>query len=329
MDQASRRTFNKGLLAALASGSFPGLALAQTGSQPGRIIVGSPAGGSPDNTARRLADVWRQQGHAYIVDNRAGAAGRVANGQLKRERSDGSVVLCTHSSALTIYPHVYPKLAYDPARDFAPVTPVAAAVCAFAVSSAVPASVKTLADFARWAKATPQGAMYASPAAGSVAHFLGFRFAQAAGITLQHVPYRGSAPALQDVLGGQVASYFGFVGDFLPHMGSGKLRILGTAGEQRSRFMGDVPTFAEQGFASVKGAETYGLFLPPQASEATVGAVYEAAKSASADAAVKEGFDQLGMEQVTMAPREYVAWIARDRESWRPIVQASGFKSED
>src|SRR5262245_54599589 len=116
MDELSRRTFNKGLLAALAAGNLPGLALAQTGSQPGRIIVGYPAGGSLDNSARRLADAWRQQGRMYIVDNRAGASGRVANGQLKREKPDGSVMLCTHSSALTIYPHVYPKLAYDPLK---------------------------------------------------------------------------------------------------------------------------------------------------------------------------------------------------------------------
>jgi tripartite-type tricarboxylate transporter receptor subunit TctC len=329
MHELSRRTFNKGLLATLTAGAMPGIARAQTAAQPGRIIVGYPAGGSLDNTARRLADVWRQQGRVYIVDNRAGAAGRLANGQLKREKPDGSIVLCTHSSALTIYPHVYPKLAYDPIRDFAPVTPVASAVCALAVSSMVPASVKTLADFVRWAKATPQSAMYASPAAGSVAHFLGFRFAQAAGFTLQHVPYRGSAPALQDLLGGQIASYFGFVGDFLPYMGDGRLRILGTAGDRRSPFMRDVPSFAEQGFASVKGAETYGLFLPPRASEGTVSALYDAVKAASRDAAVKAGFDQLGMDQITMSPREYVAWIASERETWQPIVKASGFTSED
>ena len=329
MDALSRRGFNRGLLAALAAGRWPGLALAQTAAQPGRIIGGYPAGGSLDNTARRLADAWRQQGQVYIVDNRAGAAGRVANAQLKREKADGSIVLCTHSSALTIYPHVYPKLAYDPVKDFTPVASVAAAVCALAVSNMVPASVRTLPDFLRWAKATPQGAMYASPAAGSVAHFLGFRFAQAGGVALQHVPYRGSAPAVQDLLGGQIASYFGFVGDFLPYLASGKLRILGTASEQRSRFLPDVPTFAEQGYATVKGAETYGLFLPPQASEATVAALYEAAKTVSKDAGVKAAFDQLGMEQVTMAPREYVAWIARERDTWQPIVKASGFTSEE
>src|SRR3954451_14889547 len=123
MEALSRRTFNKGLLAALAGGNLPGLVHAQTKAQPGRIIVGYPAGGSLDNTARRLADAWRQQDRVYIVDNRPGAAGRVANGQLKRERNDGSVVLCTHSSALTVYPHVYTKLAYDAVKDFTPVTP--------------------------------------------------------------------------------------------------------------------------------------------------------------------------------------------------------------
>ncbi len=328
MDSPSRRAFNKGVLTSLAATAMPLLAQGQSSTQPGRILVGYPAGGTLDQTARRFADAWRQQGRAYIVENRAGAAGRVANALFKRERTDGSVVLCTHTSSLTIYPHVYSNLAYDAEKDFTLVTPVCEAVCAFAVSSMAPESVTNLAEFVRWAKEAPHKAMYASPAAGSVAHFLGFRFGQAAGLSLQHVPYRGSAPALQDLLGGQIASYFGFVGDFLPYLASGKLRILGTTGQQRSRFMPKVATFAEQGFAGVEGAETYGLFLPPNASDPTVNALYEATKVASATPVVKAGFDQIGMDPITLSPREFVQRLAKERERWRPIVQASGFTSQ-
>jgi tripartite-type tricarboxylate transporter receptor subunit TctC len=328
MEHPSRRAFGKAVLTSLAAMTMPLLARGQSSTQPGRILVGYPAGGTLDQTARRFADAWRQQGRVYIVDNRAGAAGRVANALFKRERPDGSVVLCTHTSSITIYPHVYSSLAYDAVKDFTPVTPVCEAGCAFAVSSMAPASVKSLSDFVRWAKEAPHNAMYASPAAGSVAHFLGFRFSQAAGMNLQHVPYRGSAPALQDLLGGQIASYFGFVGDFLPYMASGKLRILGTTGQQRSRFMQSVPTFVEQGFAGVVGAETYGFFLPPEAGSPIVTGLHEAAKTAAETPTVKAGFDQIGMEPITLPPREFALRLAKERETWRPVVQASGFTSQ-
>lgn len=329
MSELSRRTFTANALATLVASTVPTIGRGQTAAQPGKILVGYPAGGTLDQTARRISDVWRQQGRIYVVDNRAGAAGRIANAQLKRERADGSAVLCTHTSAMTIYPHVYPKLAYDPAADFTPVTPVAAAVCAFAVSSVVPASVKTLSDYAKWVKDSPKHASYASPAAGSMAHFLGFRFGQAAGFSLQHIAYRGSAPALQDLLGGQIATYLGFVGDFLPYLKTAKVRILATTGEQRSRFMREVPTFIEQGFPTVTGAESYGLFLPPQTPPASVAAIYDAARLAVGDSALKAGFDQLGMEPTTLTPREYAAKIAEERDVWRPIVQACGFTSEE
>jgi tripartite-type tricarboxylate transporter receptor subunit TctC len=328
MDHLTRRAFNKGVLTTLGATAMPMLAWGQSSTQPGRILVGYPAGGTLDQTARRLADAWRQQRQFYIVENRAGAAGRLANAQLKRERADASVVLCTHTSSLTIYPHVYANLAYDPVNDLVPVSPVCEAVCAFAVSSMVPSSVSSLADFVRWAKAAPQNAMYASPAAGSVAHFLGFSFGQAAALQLQHVPYRGSAPALQDLLGGQIASYFGFVGDFLPYMDSGKLRILGTTGQKRSRFMPGTPTFGEQGFAGVVGKETYGLFLPPQSSASTVTALHETVRLAATTSTVKAGLDQIGMEPVTLPPHEFAQRLAKERETWRPIVQASGYTSQ-
>lgn len=330
MHMLSRRRFASQIpgLAALAAG-LPQLAAAQAASTTGRIIVGYPPGGTLDTTARHVADAWKRRGRTYIVENRAGAQGRIANAQLKREKADGSVVLCTHTTALTIYPHVYTKLAYDPVADFRAVSPVASATCAFAISTAVPEDIKTLAAYVRWVKATPAAASYASPAAGSTAHFLGYRFQQVGDFRLTHVAYRGSAPAMQDLLGGQIPAYFGFVGDFLPYMQTRKLRVLAVSGDRRSRFMPDVPTFGEQGLQQVAGMETYGIFLPPLTPEAEVASIGEAVRLASTDAALIAGLEKSGLEPRYMPPADFARLIAKEREAWRPIVQASGFRSED
>lgn len=325
----TRREFAAGLSVAALALSIGRPALAQNGST-GRILVGYPPGGTLDVTARRVGDAWREQGRVCIVDNRAGASGRVANGQLKREKADGSVVLCTHTSALTIYPHVYTRLGYDAVADFRPVSPIASVTCAFAVSAAaVPTSVTTIDAYVKWIRANPQAANFASPAAGSMAHFLGYRLDQAAGLKLTHVPYRGSAPAMQDLLGGQVPAYMGFVADFLQYQDNGKLRILAVTSEQRSRFLPAVPTFAEQGLAQVTGAESYGLFLPPQASDALVAELSEGTRRAARSASLVAGFDKMGLEPVWSTPAAYVQQIARESEHWRPIVAASGFRSEE
>lgn len=327
MDKLSRRAFTRLALAAPAAGWLP--AFAQTGGTTGRLLVGYPAGGTLDTTARQLAEAWRKQGRQYIVDNRAGAAGRIANGQLKREKPDASTLLCTHASALTIYPHVYARLPYDPATDFVPVSPLVAATCALGVSAAVPATVKSLDDYVAWARRTPGGASYASAAAGSVSHFLGYQLSEAGGLKLQHVGYRGSAPAMQDLIGGQIPAYFGFVADFLPYLQSGRVRILGVAAEKRSPFLPGVPTFAEQGLAKIRGGETYGVFAPPATPDAVVKSLHESIVAASKDPGLRAAFEQVGLETYTLAPQEYAKQLQREREFWRPVVPASGFRSEE
>ncbi|GAB3655911.1 tripartite tricarboxylate transporter substrate-binding protein [Ramlibacter alkalitolerans] len=325
MQTLSRRRFARLAIAAPAAAwLLPALA------QTGKLLVGYPAGGTLDTTARQLAEAWRKQGRLYIVDNRAGAAGRIANSQLKRERADGNTLLCTHTSALTIYPHVYSRLMYDAAADFLPVSPLVSATCAFAVSSAVPADrVKTLDDYVRWLRANPGAGIYASPAAGSMAHFLGYQFSEARKLKLQHVGYRGSAPAMQDLLGGQIPAYFGFVADFLPYLQQGKARILGVTGDKRSRFLPGVPTFAEQGLAAIRGVETYGVFAPPGTPPATVAALHEALVAASKDGSLVAAFEQVGLDTFTLAPQDYAALVRREREAWGPVVRASGFRSEE
>jgi tripartite-type tricarboxylate transporter receptor subunit TctC len=328
MVRLSRRAFTR-IAMAVPAAAWALPTFAQTGGSTGKLLVGYPAGGTLDTTARQLAEAWRKTGRSYIVDNRAGAAGRIASSQLKRERPDASALLCTHASALTIYPHVYTRLMYDPVADFVPVSPLVAATCAFAVSAAVPASVKTLGNYVEWARRNPSGATYASPAAGSVAHFLGFQLSEAAGLRLQHVGYRGSAPAMQDLIGGQIPAYFGFVADFLPYLQQGRIRILGVAADKRSPFLPGVPTFGEQGFAKIRGGETYGVFAPPGTPEATVKSLHEAMVVASKDTALRAAFEQVGLETYTVAPQEYARELQRQREVWGPVVRASGFRSEE
>ncbi|HSW18655.1 MAG TPA: tripartite tricarboxylate transporter substrate-binding protein [Ramlibacter sp.] len=325
MDTLTRRGFARIAFAAPAAAWLPPV-LAQTG----KLLVGYPAGGTLDTTARQLAEAWRKQGRLYIVDNRAGAAGRIANSQLKRERADGNALLCTHTSALTIYPHVYAKLMYDAAADFLPVSPLVSATFAFAVSSAVPADrVNTLDEYVRWVRGVPNAAIYASPAAGSMAHFLGFQLSEARGLKLQHVGYRGSAPAMQELLGGHIPAYFGLVADFLPYLQQGKVRILGVTGDKRSRFMPGVPTFAEQGLPAIRGVETYGVFAPPGTPEATLSELHKDMVAASKDPVLMAAFEQVGLETLTLAPQEYAARVRREREAWGPVVRSSGFRSED
>jgi tripartite-type tricarboxylate transporter receptor subunit TctC len=295
-----------------------------------RILVGFPAGGSVDTTARRVAEAWRgRMAESVIVEQKVGAGGRLAIAALKEAPPDGQTLLLSPSSMFTIYPHAYRKLAYKPESDVIAVAPLAHSTCGFGVGPMVPAAVKTLAQFVDWAKANPANAAYASPAAGAMPHFLGNQFERAAGIKLTHVPYRGAAPGMQDLMGGQIASGCFSVGDFLPHLSSGRVRLLGITDSKRSRFAPEVPTFEEQGFKGIDGVETYGLFLPAKTASATVERIADLARLALRENAVTEGLAKLGFEPLFMSSGDYARRLAREREQWGPIVKASGFSSDD
>jgi tripartite-type tricarboxylate transporter receptor subunit TctC len=318
-----------GLLLGAAMAGLAGPLRAQTAAMP-RILVGFPAGGSVDVSARRLAEAWRGRlAENVLVEQRVGAGGRLAVTALRDAPPDGGTMLVSPSSMFTIYPHVYRKLAYKPETDAIAVSPMANATCGFGVGPMVPATVKTMGDFAAWAKAHPEQSSYASPAAGAMPHFLGDQFKRAAGIPLTHVPYRGAAPGLQDLMGGQIASGCFLLGDLLPFVAGGRVRILGVTDHERSRFAPEVPTFAEQGFKGIIGVETYGLFLPPKTPAAVVDKVYDLVRVALREKQVVEGLAKLGCEPLAMAPADYARRLAAERTQWGPIVAASGFSSDD
>jgi tripartite-type tricarboxylate transporter receptor subunit TctC len=267
----TRRNFihTLGSAAALASLGLPFSAGAQTTPELAKILVGFPAGGTTDALSRRIADKLRGQYAANVfVENKPGAGGQIAITTLKEGPADGSVLLLTPSSMLSIYPFTYPKLPYK-VEDVAPVSVACFFSHGFGVGPAVPASVKTLKEFLAWAKANPEGANYGSPAAGSMPHLIAALMNKISGSDLKHIPYRGSAPGIQDLLGGQISAMSSPVGDFLPYLKTGKLRLLAVSGKTRNTFVPDTPTYRDQGYPLAM-REWYGFFLSGKASPQTV-----------------------------------------------------------
>ncbi len=298
-------------------------------SRPTTLIVGFPPGGGIDLLGRIIAS--QMQGIAptpVVVDNKTGVAGRLALEFVKGAPADGSTLLLTPDFPLTIFPHIYKKLPYHPQEDFVAVGPCAKADLVLSVGPQVPASVTTVAEFVKWSQANPSLASYASSGPGGILHFLGLMFNQATGTDLKHVPFRGSAPALQALVSGQIAASFNAAGEALPHRASGKLRPLATFGAQRTKFMPDVPSMVELGYRNVQADTWLGVFAPPRTPAPLVTKwgewLADIVKSPEYAAALeKQGLDPLGGTAATLNDL-----VARDIARWAPIVKASGFTAD-
>lgn len=324
-----RHLITAGALA--AASAFAPLAQAQTTlAKPARILVGFSAGGAADAVARLLAQqLTGTYAPTVIVDNKPGAGGRIAAQTFKTADADGTQMLVTPASILTIYPHAYKKLGYDSLADFTPVGSAAKVSFAFSVSSAVPASVKTMADYVTWAKANPKEANFGSPAAGATPHFVGVMLGRAAGLELNHIPYKGGAPLVSDLLGGQVQAGVNVLPEVLPHQQAGKLRILAVSGAKRSPYLPGVPTLAESGFKDVAADEYFAVFVPSKTPVDVVAklnaAVNQALKAKPLIAAMEKlSFDVEGQSQA-----EFAQIVKSELAKWGPVVKASGFSSED
>ncbi len=318
------------LLLAAAAAALPMRARAQQFEQP-RILYGFPAGSSGDITARRVAE--KMAGTAYaknaaIVENKPGAGGRIALDGLRAAPSDGSVLALTPFSPISIYPHVYKKLSYDPVNDFVPVSIASIMHHGLAVGPAVPDSVKDVKGFMAWCKANPDKANYGSPAAGSTPHFLGALLGLSQGVDMKHIPYRGSIPGITDVVGGQLASMFTPAGDFLANHKAGKLRLLATSGKQRLPFATDVSTFAEQGFGELTTEEWFGFYAPAKTPAAVVASANAAINAALRDKSVIDGLAVVGLLAQGSTQDEMLKSQRAEFERWGPLVKRVGFTAE-
>jgi tripartite-type tricarboxylate transporter receptor subunit TctC len=302
---------------------------AQTGIRIARIWVGFPPGGTSDVIARLLAGAMNGYASAIIVENRPGAGGRVAIEALKTAARDGSISLLTPLATMTLYPHVYKTLRYDPLRDFVPVTTVSAAPSLLTIGPMVPESVQTLADFIAWCRANPRQATYGSPGAGTSPHFIGVQLGRAAGFEYTHVPYQGNAPAALDVLGGQIASSVLTIDTTLPYVLAGHIRALATTGPSRSTFLPDVPTFVESGYPTIELVDLWAVFVPARTSVEIVDRLNSSIQEALKSDQVKAGLRKLSIDVSAVSREGFARLLEADYERWRSVVQASGFTPQD
>jgi tripartite-type tricarboxylate transporter receptor subunit TctC len=294
-----------------------------------RIITGFPPGGTSDTICRRVASKLAPgYGKTVVVENRAGAGGQIAIQGMKQLPPDGTAILQTPMSMLGIYPHIYKKLQYDPLNDVMPVSLGAIFDFGFAVGPAVPTSVRNIPEFLAWCKANPTQANFGSPAAGSVPHFIGVLIGRAGGIDLKHVPYRGTQPAILELIGGQIQAVSGPVGEFTQHVAAGKIRLLATSGAQRNKFAPTVPTLVEQGLKDMAYNEWFGFYLPAKASPEVVQRANAALRSALAEKEVVDGLEVMGLESKSSSPSELAAMLKADTERWGPVVKAIGFTAD-
>jgi tripartite-type tricarboxylate transporter receptor subunit TctC len=319
------------VLAAVTAGLALAMApvQAQTLKKPAHVIVGFPAGGGTDVIARILADRLRGSfAPTVLVENKPGAAARIAVEYVKNAEPDGSVMLFTPDFPITVYPHSFRSLNYDPLRDLMAVAPAARSMLTYNVGPAVPDSVRTLKEFVAWCKANPDKATYATTAAGGTPHFVGMMLAAAAGIPMTPVHYRGGAPALQDLIGGHVAASVNTISESLTQAKAGTLRILAVTGPQRSAFLPEVPTMVESGYDVAIGS-WLGLFVPAKTPAAVVEALSVAVSDAVKSPQMIESLAKVGNEPGFQTPAEFASTVRADIARWGPVVKASGFVAEE
>lgn len=322
--QVIQSTGASALLAAIGQQAF-----AQAQPEVLRIITGFAAGGTSDTICRRCATkLAPDYAKTAVVENRTGAGGQIAVTYVKGAAPDGATMLQTPTSILTIYPHIYKKLAYEPMVDLTPVSIGCVFDFGLAVGPAVPLNIKTVPEFLAWAKANPAGANFGSPAAGSTPHFIGALLGKSAGVDLKHAAYRGTQPAMLDLLGGNVSAVSGPIGDLTQHLPTGKVRILGVSSAKRSRFAPDVATYEEQGIKDMTHSEWFAFFLPAKASPDIVARLNAAMKSALSQKDVIEGLNGFGLEAMSSTPAELADLLKRDTAKWAPIVKTVGFTAE-
>ena len=324
-----RRNFTKSLTGAaiLSSLGLPFQAASQSSLDTARILVGFPPGGTTDALARRIADKMRG-GYAnnVVVDNKPGAGGQIAITTLRDATVDGTTMLLTPSSCLSIYPYTYPKLPYK-LDDVSPVSVSCFFSHAFGVGPAVPASVKNIKDFLAWSKLDATKANYGSPAAGSMPHMIAALLSKLSSTDLKHIGYRGSAPGIQDLLGGQISAMSSPIGDYLPYVKAGRLRILAVSGTTRSPFAPEVPTFREQGYP-ITVREWYGLFLPGKANAQAVRRAAAYLQPALAQPDLVSSMAQIGVEVQSSTPDVLASLLKADAEEWRRLIKTVGFTAE-
>lgn len=287
-----------------------------------RIVVPFPPGGATDIIARLVAgQMTRDWGQSVVVENRAGAGGTIGTDVVAKAQPDGYTLLLATLATNAIAPAVYPKLPYNPVRDFTPITPLAGTVSVIAINPSIPS--RNLAEFIAYAKARPGQLTFSSPGAGVSAHLAMEYFAQVAGLKMIHVPYKGSAPALNAVVSGEVTATFDPIASLAPLAKAGRVRALAISGRERSALMPDVPTIAEAG---VKGVESYtwnGLAGPAGLPAAIVQRIHADVSRMLKSDSLRQRLASMGSDALLMSPKEFADFVASETKKWGDIARAT------
>jgi tripartite-type tricarboxylate transporter receptor subunit TctC len=302
-----------------------GAAFAQAANKPVRIVVSFNAGGPVDFVTRTLAEpLSKELGRKVIVENKPGANGAIGASEVLRADPDGSTIWISSVGAAAINSSLYGKLSYDMARDFAPVSLVANNVELFVVNKS-----DTTADarsFVERAKKASQPTPIASSGIGSIPHLALIQLQDATGANLLHVPYSGMAPALTDLMGGQVAGVFADVPAVIARVKNGSLRALGIASKTRHPGLPDVPTFEEQGFKAVDTNNWYALFVSAKTPAPVVDSLNKAVLKALSDPDTVAKLTQRGAEVKTSTPAELAEILRADTQKWASVIKAKNIK---
>jgi len=323
----TRRLFVSGLAATAAAASLGGVSLSARSEALARLLVGFPAGATGDRIARAVAPVLAASlGSAVIVENKAGAGGQIAIEAVKNAPADGTLLLQTIGSSMVIYPHTYRQLRYRPFEDFVAIGTVATVPIVLVAARTTPA--KTLAEAVALIKRDAKYAFYGSPTAGGVFHFSGVLLQRALQTGFDHVPYKGSAPLLQDILAGQVPFGLMAQSDILEHYRGGKLQILAVTGTSRTSQLPEVPTFAELGYTDLVHREWFSYFLAANTPNAIVSRYRAALRKAVASDEVRRKLLDAGLEMADGDPAALAATMHKESAQWQKIVKEIGFVAD-
>ena len=326
MMKPTRRLLLGGAVAALA---MPRHGVATTLDRVARLLVGFPPGGASDLVARLLAErLSGTYAPQVVVENRPGAAARLAIEAVKTAAPDGTTLLFSPDSMFAIYPHIYRRtLRYDGLTDFIPVSGVTQFGFGWAVASGHPA--RNWPEFVAWAKQQAEPVAYATPAAGSTPHFFAEQCAQTFGFRLNHVAYRGMGPAYPDLFAGRLMAGVTVLGDLAEQQKGGHLRILASSAPRRSPKLSEVPAMTEHGHPELVAEEQFGVLMPAGTPAPLVQALHGAIVDALRLPAMREALDRMDQSPLGSRPDEFVAFIKAERDRWGPIVAATGYTVEE
>ena len=320
----NRRKFIAATAAGLATASTR--AAAQVGATPVKIVFPFGAGGGGDAVSRLMAEkIAAAIGRPVIVENKTGADGRIGIQAVKNAAPDGDTLLITTGPTMWLFPMTHPAPGYDPFADFAPIALLAR--FEFCVAVANNTGLKTMAELADWVKANPDKAAYGVPGAGTIPHFTGVGLSKLLGTEMRRVPYRGGAPAMIDLVAGQIPIVVGTLADALQQHRGGTIRIIAVASKARSPFVPEVPTLIEAGF-NLSGDSWYGLWAPANTPPASIAKINAAVGGALAEDSVKQRLETLGLIPSPSSPEALTAVMKSDAATWADIVKASGFRME-